>query len=72
MIPEADAIRNAPNMRAAQAICNDVAMAAMKRLRPESEADACREAFFDRWRDDLLAVQRTQHVPAPRYGYHGD
>ena len=52
LIPVEEAIRlliTATDFHEASRIRNGVAYAAMKRQRPEREADACREAFDDRW-----------------------
>ena len=43
------AIRTAPNRIAAGAVRNRVATEAMQRQRPESDADACRAAWDERW-----------------------
>jgi hypothetical protein len=47
-------IVNAPNRLEAGRIRNEVALHAMQGHRPESDADACREAFASRWSEDLL------------------
>lgn len=64
-----DAIRNAPDRLEAARIRNDVATEAASSLRPEADADACREAFFDRWGHELTG-QRV--APRPPVYFTGD
>ena len=49
MLPEVAAIHSAVNRREASRIRNAVAFDAMKRRRREADADACRDAFYERW-----------------------
>ena len=64
------AVCTAKSWRDASVIRNDVAMEAMTRQRPEAEADAVREAFFDRWNHELANVDRK--IETPMTGYWGD
>lgn len=64
------AIRMAPNAAIAQQLSNDVAMAAMRGHRPESDADACRAAFFATWNESLIEHQRQ--APHQRCYWTGD
>lgn len=67
-----EAITNAANVSDASAIRNRVALEAMHGKRPEAEADACTDAFFDRWSDEV----RRQHVhplsKLPKLHFTGD
>lgn len=65
------AIRQAADMHEASRINNSVGMDAMRGLRPESDADACRAAFFAQWRDEVLR-QHTQVAPTPPLYWTGD
>lgn len=68
-----EAIRTAPDRRVASGIRNDVAMEAMKRKRPEVEADAARAAFFERWGHELVdAARQVPRGEAPVSGNWGD
>jgi hypothetical protein len=64
------AVRNASSWRDASTIRNDVAMEAMKGMRPEADADAVRDAYFDRWNHELAKVDRK--IETPTTGYWGD
>ncbi len=53
----------------AAGIRNQVALAAMHKKRPECDADACRQAFDERW--GHTALNQRQGPMAPLY-YTGD
>lgn len=52
LTPVEEAIRQiitASNVHEASRIRNGVAFAAMRRLRSNADADACEQAYYDRW-----------------------
>jgi len=63
VITVAEAVRiivTTTDVHEAAATRNEVALQAMRGLRPESEADTCRDAYFARWSDAVLdGHQRT-------------
>lgn len=72
LIPVEEAIRQiitASDFHQASRIRNGVAYAAMKRLRAQADADACEEAFYDRWGD---AVANQRQGPMEPLRYTGD
>lgn len=52
----------------AAAMRNEVALQAMRGLRPETDADACRNAYFARWSDTIL----KGHIEAAQQEPQGD
>lgn len=62
-------IITAPDRHEASRIRNDVAMAAMYRKRPERDANACRDAFYERWGHELM---QQELGPMDPLHYTGD
>ena len=62
-------IITAPDHYEASRIRNQVAMAAMRGHRPQRDADACTDAFFDRWSDE---VRRQAVAKTPPLYWTGD
>ena len=72
LIPVEEAIRlivTAANQYEAVRIRNGVAYAAMKRRRPNADADACDEAYYDRWKSEVL---KQRQGPMERLHWTGD
>lgn len=72
LVPVEEAIRlivTAANQYEAVRIRNGVAYAAMKRLRAQADADACEEAYYDRWGN---AVANFRQGPIEPLHYTGD
>jgi hypothetical protein len=68
-----EAIRTAKDRHVASNIRNDVAMEAMRRQRPEADANAARAAFFERWGHELVdAARQVPRGAAPVSGNWGD
>ena len=67
---EIEAIVKASTMHEASMYRNAVAIAAMNGKRPESDADACRAAFFGRWSHELQ--RPALNIPPPVSGLWGD
>jgi hypothetical protein len=68
-----EAIRTAKNWQTASEIRNDVAMAAMRKQRPSSDAKACNDAFYATWSDELVsAARQVPRGEAPVSGNWGD
>lgn len=57
------AISSAPDRFEAARIRNDVATESSSGLRPESDADACRDAFFRRWGHELHGQRVAPQSP---------
>ena len=72
LVPVEEAIRliiTASNVHEASRIRNGVAFAAMKRLRSNADADACEQAYYDRWGH---AVNNFRQGPIEPLQYTGD
>jgi hypothetical protein len=72
LTPVEEAIRQiitASNVHEASRIRNGVAFAAMKRLRAQADAEACEQAYYDRWGD---AVANQRQGPMEPLHYTGD
>jgi hypothetical protein len=68
-----EAIRTATDWQTASGIRNDVAMEAMRRQRPSSDAKACNDAFYATWNDELVnAARQVPRGAAPVSGNWGD
>jgi hypothetical protein len=65
-------IRTATNKSRAVQIRNDVAYAAMKRQRPQADADACDEAYYAAWGHTIVRQHQELHIQPPVTGYWGD
>lgn len=63
------AIRAAENRTQARDICNDMAMDVQRGLRPNAEADACRQELQRIWGDP---PQFSRTITPPWTGYWGD
>ena len=66
LVPVDDAIRliiTATDFHQASRIRNGVAYAAMKRLRPNADAEACEEAYYDRWGKDIANFRQGPIEP---------
>ena len=74
-MPLEDALREigttTDKSRAAQ-VRNDVAYAAMRRQRPQADADACEEAYYAAWGDTILRQHQGLNIQPPVTGYWGD
>ena len=72
LVPVEEAIRlivTAANQYEAVRIRNGVAYAAMKRRRPNADAEACDEAYYDRWKSEVL---KQRQGPIEPLQYTGD
>ena len=72
LTPVEDAIRQiitAADFHQASRIRNGVAFAAMKRLRAQADADACEQAYYDRWGN---AVANQRQGPIEPLQFTGD
>ena len=66
LTPVEEAIRQivtAANVHEAVRIRNGVAYAAMKRRRPNADAEACDEAYYDRWKSEVLKQRQGPIEP---------
>ena len=66
LTPVEEAIRQiiaASNVHEASRIRNGVAFAAMKRLRDNADAEACEQAYYDRWKNEVLKQRQGPIEP---------
>lgn len=64
------AIQNAADRFQAGAVRNAVALEALRGIRPEADANACRKAFHDRWAADLM--NQATYEETIRGNFRGD
>lgn len=66
------AVLTADSYYEAVAICTEVGLEAMRRLRPESDADEVRSAFQSRWGDEQRRRNRTIKLDTSGKSWTGD